>query len=211
MQAMLKDNMFIVTPKTKLLSSKHSYEVRNEGGQVLATAEQSTGFLDQLLGMVKGPPSTKIEFRTKPDNALAFAIRRKGFLFKKVEAVDDKGEVIGRYKAKSFSLSGGYHVYDKDGKHIAEIRGKLLKSEYTVFTPDGKTEMGKVSKKWGGMIKSLLTSDGTYGVQIGPQFAEDEKTKMVILGAAIAIDCLMSKHGAAKGKEGGESDGGGEE
>lgn len=201
---MLNENMFIVTPKTKLLSSRHSYEVRNESGQVLGTAEQSTGFLDQLLGMVKGPPSTKIEFRTKPDDSLAFAVRRKGFLFKKVEAVDEKGEVIGRYKAKSFSLSGGYHIYDNGGKHIAEIRGKLLKSEYTVFSPDGKTEMGKVSKKWGGMMKSLLTSDGTYGVRISPQFAEDAKTKMVILGAAIAIDCLMGKHGS--GKAGGKAE-----
>jgi uncharacterized protein YxjI len=206
---MLQDNMFIVTPK--LLSSNHTYEVRNQGGLVLGTAVQSTGLLDKLIGMVKGPPSTKIEFRTKPDNSLAFAVRRKGFLFKKVEAVDDKGEVIGRYKAKSFSLSGGYHVYDKNGKHFAEIRGKLLKSEYTVFSPDGKTEMGKVSKKWGGMVKALFSSDGTYGVQISPQFGEDEKTKMVILGAAIAIDCLMAKHGkhAKGGKE--EGEGGDEE
>jgi uncharacterized protein YxjI len=208
---MLKENMFLVTPK--LLSSNHSYEVRNESGQVLGTAVQSTGFIDRMIGMVKGPPSTKIEFRTKPDNALAFAVRRKGFLFKKVEAVDENGEVIGRYKTKSFSLSGGYHVYDKNGKHIAEIRGKLLKSEYTVFSPDGKTEMGKVSKKWGGMMKTLLSSDGTYGVQISPQFAEDANTKIVILGAAIAIDCLMAKHGKHKagGKEEGGGEGGGEE
>jgi len=202
---MLKDNMFIVTPKTKLFSSRHSYEIRNESGQVLGTAEQSTGLLAKMIGMVKGPPSTKIEFRSKPDDSLAFAIRRKGFLFKKVEAVDDKGEVVGRYKAKSFSLSGGFHVYDKNGKHIADIRGKLFKAEYTIVAPDGKTEMGKVSKKWGGMVKSLLTSDGTYGVQISPQFADDANAKILILGAAVALDCLMGKHGAAAGK--GESKG----
>jgi uncharacterized protein YxjI len=165
-------------------------------------AEQRTGFLAQLLGMIKGPPSTKIEFRSKVDNALLFAVRRRGFLFKKVEAVDAAGEVVGRYKAKSFSLSGGFHLYDKNGKHIAEIRGKFLKSEYTVYAPDGKTEMGKVSKKWGGTVKGLLSSSGTYGVQIAPQFADDNKMKMAILGAAIAIDCLMGKHGASKEKEG---------
>jgi uncharacterized protein YxjI len=61
------------------------------------------------------------------------------------------------------------------------------------------------------VVKSLFTSDGTYGVQISPQFGEDDKTKMVILGAAIAIDCLMAKHGKHGKGEKGEAEGGGEE
>src|SRR6266581_618069 len=50
------------------------------------------------------------------------------------------GAVIGRYKAKLMSLSGGFHVYDKDGKHIAEIQGKMLKAEYKFVTPDKASE-----------------------------------------------------------------------
>ena len=204
---MLKNNMFIVSPKTKLLSSRHSFDIKDERGQVIGTAEQSTGFLAQLLGMVKGPPSTKIEFRSKPDDKPVFAVRRRGFLFKKVEAINSEGEVVGRYKAKAFSLSGGFHVYDMNNKHLAEIRGKLFKSEYTIFAPDGKTEMGKVSKQWGGALKEMLSSNKTYGVQIAPSFAEDAKMKMVIVGAAVAIDCLMGK----KGGHGGKEEGGGAE
>jgi uncharacterized protein YxjI len=205
--------MFIVTPKTKLLSSKHSFEVKDEKGQLVGSAEQSTGFMDQLLGMIKGPPATKIEVRSKQDNGHAFTVRRRGFLMKKVEAVNPAGEVVGRYKAKTFSLSGGFHVYDKDNKHIAEIRGKLFKAEYTIFTPDGKTEMGKVSKKWGGMAKELFSSGQTFGVQISPQFAEDTNAKIMILGAAIALECLMGSHKGGKhgGGEGGEEGGGGGE
>jgi len=124
---MLNANLFVVTPKTKLFSSKHSFEIRDEHGQVIGNAEQSTGLLSQVLGMVKGPPSTRLVVRQKPDDSIVFTVRRSGFLFKKVEAVDEKGEVIARFKAKGFSLSGGYHVYDKNGKHIAEIRGKLLR------------------------------------------------------------------------------------
>lgn len=209
---MLDTNMFVVTPKSKLFSSRHSYEIRDQTGQVLGAAEQKTGLLASLLGMIMGPPSTSIDFRTSPNSPPTFSVRRRGFLFKKVETVNGKGEVVGLYKAKSFSLSGGYHVYDAAGKHVAEVRGKLFKAEFTFFAPDGKTEMGKVSRQWGGMMKEMFSSDHTYGVQISPEFADDQKTKMMILGGAVAIDALLRKHGGKGGKdEEGEAESGGEE
>jgi uncharacterized protein YxjI len=200
---MLEKNTFVVKEKAKLLSSRNSYEILDEEGKVIGTAEQQTGGLAKLLGMVLGDPPTQIDFREKPDDSLVFTVRRTGYLMKKVQVVDAQGAVVGTYKAKKFSLSGGFHVYDKDGKHFAEIRGKLTKSDYTFFHPDGKTEMGKVSKKWAGAMKELFTSADTYAVQIEPAFGEDPKTKMLILGAAVAIDALMSTRGGAHG---GESD-----
>jgi uncharacterized protein YxjI len=201
---MLEKNTFVVKEKAKLLSSRNSYEILDEEGKVIGTAEQQTSGLAKLLGMVLGDPPTQIDFREKPDDSLVFTVRRTGYLMKKVQVVDAQGAVVGTYKAKKFSLSGGFHVYDKDGKHFAEIRGKLTKSDYTFFQPDGKTEMGKVSKKWAGAMKELFTSADTYAVQIEPAFGEDPKTKMLILGAAVAIDALMSTRGGAGG--GGESD-----
>lgn len=201
---MLDQNTFVVKQKAKLFSSRASFEILDGSGTVTGTAEQSTSALAKLIGMVLGPPATTIEFREKPDDSLVFAVRRRGLLVKKVEVVDAQGVVIGLYKAKRFSISGGFHVYDGSGKHVAEIRGKLLKSNYTFFQPDGKTEMGKVSKKWAGAMKEMFTSADTYAVEIDPAFADQPTVKMRILGAAVAIDSLMSTRGGGKG--GGESD-----
>ncbi len=201
---MLERNTLVVKQKTKLFSSRASFEILDENGTVVGTAEQSTTPLAKLLGTLMGPPATQIEFREKPDDSLVFTVRRRGLLLKKVEVLDSQGAVIGLYKAKKFSLAGGFHVYDGAGKHVAEIRGKLLKSEYTFFQPDGKTEMGKVSKKWAGAMKEMFTSADTYAVQIAPQLADQPTVKMLILGAAVAIDSLMSTKGG--GSSGGESD-----
>lgn len=201
---MLELNTFVVKEKGKMFSSRNSYEILDDAGKVVGTAEQKTSGMAKLLSMVLGEANTQIDFREKPDDSLVFTVRRSGLLMKKVQVLDAQGTVIGTYKAKKFSLSGGFHVYDKDGKHCAEIRGKLTKSDYTFVKPDGKTEMGKVSKKWGGAMKEMFTSADTYGVQIDPAFAEDPTAKMLILGAAVAIDCLMSTRGGASG--GGESD-----
>jgi uncharacterized protein YxjI len=192
---MLEHNMFVVKEKAKFFSSRESYEILDDSGTLIGTAEQSTGVLAKLIGSFVGQPPTRIEFREKPDDSLVFTVRRN--LLKKVQVVDAQGVVLGTYKSKRFSLSGGFHVYDKDGKHVAEIRGKMLKFEYTFVKPDGKTEMGKVSKAWGGAMRELFSSADTYGVQIAPAFAEDPQVKMLVLGAAVAIDCLFGGKGGA--------------
>ncbi|MBP3956546.1 hypothetical protein J8F10_14800 [Gemmata sp. G18] len=201
---MLERETLVVKQRVKTFSSRASFEILDENGTVVGTAEQSTSALAKVVGTVLGAPATQIEFREKPDDSLVFTVRRRGLLLKKVEVVDSQGAVIGLYKAKKFSLAGGFHVYDGAGKHVAEIRGKMLKSEYTFFQPDGKTEMGKVSKKWAGAMKEMFTSADTYAVQIAPQFADQPTVKMLILGAAVAIDSLMSTKGGGSG--GGESD-----
>jgi uncharacterized protein YxjI len=197
---LLDQEKFIVKAQTKTFSSKKSFEIVDEGGKVLGTAQDTTGFLPGLFGQ------TTIEVRDAGDSALLFSVSRSGWLMKKDQVVDGKGDVVGRYKAKMFSLSGGFHVYDKEGKHIAEIQGKMFKSEYKFVTPDRSSEMGSVSKTWGGLAKSLLTGAGTYGVQMDPKFAKDSTAKMLILGATIAVETIFKKKSGGGGGGGGGDD-----
>ena len=144
----------------------------------------------------------------KPPNKPVFTIGRTGFLLKKDEVIDAKGRVVGRFKAKLLSLAGGFNVYDKDGKHVCQIKGKLLKSEYKFLSPNGD-EMGSVSKTWGGAFKSMLSGAGTYGAKVEPDFADDNKIKMIILAAAIAVETLFQAKKKKSGGGGGDEDSGG--
>jgi len=198
---LLDQNKFVVKSQTKGFSSKKAFEIVDaDSGQVLGTAKDTTGFLPGLFG------STTIEVRDAA-SALLFTVGRTGWLLKKDQVHDAKGEVVGRYKAKMFSLSGGFHVYDKGGKHLAEIQGKMFKAEYKFVTPDRSAEMGSVSRTWGGLAKSLMTGGGTYGVQIDPKFAKDSTAKMLILGATIAVESIFKQKAGKSG--GGDDEGGG--
>jgi uncharacterized protein YxjI len=208
---MLDLNTFVVKEQAKMFSSKPGYDILDEKGEPQATVTQKVGGLWTVLGLVLGKDRIPIslEVRSKKDDKLLFSVKRSGMIMKKVQLVDGEGKVQGTYKAKMISLAGGYHVYDGEGKHVADVKGKLLKSEYTFFKPDGKTEMGKVSKKWGGMGRELFTSADTYGVQVNPEHAGDKRAKMLILGAALAIDAFFKSGGGGKG--GGDDSGGDDE
>jgi len=202
---LLQSNAFVVKQQAKLFSSRLAYDLLDgETGEPLgAVRAKSGGLLGLLLGKDRAPVTLEVR---STDGELVFSVRRRGLLFKKIEAVDQHGEVLGRYKAKMFSLTGGFHVYDAKGKHFAEIRGNWCKSEYRFLTPCG-IEMGLGSKQSGGLRRSLFTTASTYGVVVNDEYSRDSTAKMLMLGAAIAIDALFAKKKAKKGAAGSDEEG----
>ncbi|MBU6174823.1 MAG: hypothetical protein KGQ60_13520 [Planctomycetes bacterium] len=198
---LLEQNKFVVKSQSKAFSSSKSFEILDEAGKMLAMGKDVTPFFSSLLG------SVTIEVRQTADNALVFSLVRRGWLFKKDLVLSSQGEVLGQYKSKVFSLSSGFHMYDKDGKHLGEIRGKMFKAEYQFISPDNKTEMGSVSRTWTGLAKSLFSGDDTHGVQIAPNFATDNQVKIMILGAAIAVESIFKKKGEKKSESSSGDDG----
>jgi uncharacterized protein YxjI len=208
----LDRNKFVVKQQAKMFSAKQAYDIVDPAsGETLASAKVKTSLMATLLALFMGKDKMSLTLEVRDtDGALLFSVRRSGLLFKKVRLLDHKGQVVGQYKAKMLSLTGGFHVYDKAGKHFAEIKGKMFKSEYTILAPKGGAEMGKVSKKWGGMSRELLSGAGTFGVEIAPAYSENATVKMLILGAAIAINAIFKKKSGKGGGDEGEDDGGDE-
>jgi len=192
---MLEHNTFVIKEKVKIISNVQSYDIFDDAGELLGTGQETIGVLTQLCRwfMSKQFLPTRLEVREKPDDSLVFAIRRGWYLFRsRVEVVDAQGELIGYFKSKFFTISGGFHVYDKDDKHFADVKGKLLGWNYRFLSPDHKVEMGQVSKKLGaiGILKEMFTSADTFAVQVNEDLGDEPMAKMLILAATLAIDLI---------------------
>ncbi len=192
---MLEHNTFVIKEKVKIISAVQSYDIFDERGELLGTGKETIGVLTQLCRwfMSKQFLPTQLEVCEKPDDSLVFTISRGWYLFRsRVEVHDAQGELIGYFKSKFFTISGGFHVYDKDDKHFADVKGKLLGWSYRFLTPDHTVEMGKVSKKLGamGILKEMFTSADTFGVEVNEDLTDEPMAKMLILAATLAIDLI---------------------
>ena len=193
---MLEHNKYVIKERVKIISAVQSYDILDpETGQPIGLAEEKIGVFTQLLRWVMSKQflPTRLEVREKPDDSLVFSIRRGWYLFRsRVEVLDAQDQLVGYFKSKFFTISGGFHVYDKDDHHFAEVKGKLFGWNYRFLTPDGKVEMGKVSKKLGaaGILKEMFTSADTFGVEVNPDLADEPMAKMLILAATLAIDVV---------------------
>jgi hypothetical protein len=162
----LDRNKFVIKEKVKIFSAIQSYDILDaETGELIGVAQEKIGPITQVLRwfMSKQLLPARLEVREKPDDSLVFSLRRGWYIFRsRVEVLDSQDHLIGYFKSKFFTISGGFHVYDKDDKHFAEVRGKLIGWNYRFLSPDGKVQMGQVTKKLGmmGVLKEEARHDG---------------------------------------------------
>ena len=194
---MLEKNTFVVKEHVKFISTTNTYDILDaETGQQLGTAQEVVGGLVKVLRwfISKHIMPTRVEVREKPDDSLVFTLRRGWYIFKsRVEVRDAQGELVGYFRSKFFTISGGFHVYDKDGKYFAHVKGRLFGFDYRFLTEDGKVELGQVSKVLGGLAgvaREMLFSADNYFLKVNPDLAEQPMAKMLLLAATLAVDLI---------------------
>ena len=61
--------------------------------------------------------------------------------------------------------------------------------EFKVCSPDGSTEVGKISKQWSGFLREGFTDADTFGINFPIDL--DVRMKAVLLGASFLIDFIF--------------------
>jgi uncharacterized protein YxjI len=165
--------------------------------EVVGVATEIVSGLSKVLRLFlsKKLMPTKVEIREEPDGSLVFYLRKPVSLFKeRVEVYDARGQMIGYFKSKLFSFGGGFYVYDANDNQFAEVKGKWTGWDFSFVTPEGDL-LGKVTKKFAGVLKEMFTSADNYLVTIDDSVADQPAAKMLLLGAALAIDMVYYEQG----------------
>jgi len=196
---------YLVKEQVKFLKSHHTYDIYDaDTSEQIGVAEENIGQITQILRwfVSKQLMPTTVEIREKPDDSLVFTISRGWYLFRsRVEIHDAQGALIGYFKSKIVSWSGGFYVYDKNDRQFAEVKGNFTGFKYSVVTPDGKVHLGKVSKTWGGMVKELFTSADTYMVEVDEDLSEQPISKMLVLASCLATDMIFKSESRTAGND----------
>jgi uncharacterized protein YxjI len=190
---MLECHRFAIQEHRKFLSSVQSYDIRDaDTGEEIGSARENIGGFTQAMRWLvsKNLLPTTVEVREKPDDALVFTIRRGFYVFKsRVEVRDAQGALVGTFRSKFLTISGGFHVYDQDGNYFANVKGKMFGFDFRFLTEDGAVELGRVSKKFMGLGEFVFSADN-YFLQVNPELAGQPLAKMLLLAATLAVDLI---------------------
>lgn len=200
---MLEARRFAVKEKKKILSSVQEYEIYDpDTNEQIGHAVENIGTVKQILRwfVSKALLGTVVEVRETQDDSLVFTVSRAPYLFRsRVEVKDAQGQLVGYFQSKILTIGGGFHVYTKDDKHFAEVKGNWIGWNYRFLTPDHSVELGKVTKEWGGLAREFLFSADSYMVEPADELADDPMGKMLILAAAIATDLIYKSESQTGG------------
>jgi uncharacterized protein YxjI len=107
------------------------------------------------------------------------------FYFHELDVCQSNGAPVGKVKRRFAVLRRIYSVFDRNGNEIFQLFGPLL-HPWTFQIRRGGEELGKITKKWSGLVKESFTDADNFGITF-PQ-GIDLSQKAILLGAVFLID-----------------------
>ncbi|MGB0835333.1 MAG: phospholipid scramblase-related protein [Psychrobium sp.] len=153
------------------------------GGQLYFAAEQKGSWLARQFFKASRPFTLAVlDGNSQQQMTVSRPFR---WLFPEATIYGQNGKTLGVVK-KHFSLiSKKYSLFDAQGRVIYTLKGPLLKP-WTFNIRQGERDVGKITKKWSGLLKESFSDADNFGV-IFPDDA-DVETKAFLLGVVFLID-----------------------
>ena len=164
--------------------TKNKYAIFDSQGNQLYFAAERKGswFARQFL---KASRPFELAILDNAGHQVMNVSRPFRFFFPEVTVRDENNKVLGIVKKKFSIISKRYCLYDAAGKELFTLKGPLLKP-WTFNIMKHDQEVGKITKKWSGLMKESFSDADNFGV-IFPNNA-DVSVKAFILGVVFLID-----------------------
>lgn len=196
MHPTLDKNLFFVKEHVKIFKAANSFDILDpETKEVLLQCrEENLGFFTKMFRFSDYKRMTPFNMEIKTPQGKTILIVRRGvsFFLSTVEILDDRNEVIGKFKQKLFSIGGKFEVLDPNERPLCMLKGKWTSWDFKFISNDGK-EFATVTKKWSGIGKELFTSADNYVLQISPEVPAGNPLRMLIMAAVMCIDLVLKE------------------
>jgi hypothetical protein len=167
--------------------TRNKYSVMDIYGNPLFEAEEQGGSLSALLSrflLTALRPFTIDLFST--DGYGLFTLKRPfRFYFHELGIYKSGGALLGKVQRRFAVVRRIYSVQDRHGKELFELFGPFLHPWTFEIYKDGR-ELGKITKKWSGLLKESFTDADNFGITFPKEL--DVNQKAILLGAVFLID-----------------------
>ena len=195
---LLERRNFLVKERVAFLKVTDHYDIFDpETGDQIGFAQEKIGtfaaFLRIFLMKLKSVFPTTIVVKEDDDSEPVITIKRRFALLRNyVDVIDSYQKQVGFFKSKIFSLEGGFTVHNPSGEQIAVVKGNWKNWDFQLLDMNGN-ELGRVNKKWEGMLKELLTTADTYVISLSDKIGTNEGLAALLLAASLAIDIVFNE------------------
>ena len=161
---------------------------------LLECREENLGFFTKLFRFTDYKRLTPFDMKIKSVSGEQILTVKRGvsFFLSTVEVLDEKNQLIGKFKQKFFSIGGKFEVLDASERPLCMLKGKWTSWDFRFVSNDGK-EFATVTKKWSGIGKELFTTADNYILQISPEVPADHPLRMLIMAAVMCIDLVLKE------------------
>ena len=195
MHEALTRNLYFVKEHVGIFKAANNFDILDpESGQVLLECrEEKLGLLTKLLRFsdYKRMTPFHIEIRAPGGPPQIQVTRGISIFLSNVRVLDERGQHIGGFKQKLFSIGGSFDVLDVHGMPLCTLKGKWTGWDFR-FMKD-EVELAHVTKKWAGIGKELFTTADNYILEVSDAVPADSPFRQLVIAAVMCIDMVLKE------------------
>ena len=159
------------------------YVVSTPEGEQLLYAYEESGWLSRQF--LKTHPPLTLQVIDNERQTLLSASRSFFWFLSHLHVRDGVGRPVGSLRRQFAFLKRRFLLEDASGNPIAEVQGKLFRPNTFMFYVHG-SEVARVTKQWGGIMREAFSDADTFKVQQDPGL--DQDLSLLVLATAFAVD-----------------------
>jgi len=195
MNPVLANNVYFVKEHTGIFKAANNYDIYDESGQnlLIECREENLSSLTKFFRFTDYKRMTPFHLEIRTPAGEVLIVVKKGFsiFVSTVEVYGSKGELLGSFLQKFWSLGGRFDLFDAHNNPVCTLQGNWSSWEFS-FHKDGN-ELASVTKKWAGMAREIFTSADNYVIKINQVVPSDSKIRMLILASVLCIDMVLKE------------------
>jgi uncharacterized protein YxjI len=159
------------------------YVVSTPEGEQLLYAYEESGWLSRQFLKTHRPLTLQVIDNER--QTLLSASRSFFWFLSHLHVRDGVGRPVGSLRRQFAFLKRRFLLEDASGNPIAEVQGKLFRPNTFMFYVHG-SEVARVTKQWGGIMREAFSDADTFKVQQDPGL--DQDLSLLVLATAFAVD-----------------------
>lgn len=193
--SLIDTDRFIVNQKPKLIELTNEYAIRNpDGDDIGVIRQEGQSTLKKLARMV----SSLDQFMTHTlsvydaEGSRVMIITRPRKVVKSSVVVQDGiGSDVGKIVQRNVFGKIRFGLVDAFGTDIGEIRAENWRAWNFSIVDTAGNEVGRITKTWEGLAKTLFTTADDYLVELSP--ALTGSARLLAFASGVAIDTALKQ------------------
>lgn len=193
--SLLDRKTYVVKERVGFMKLASAYDLLDsDSGQPIGVAlEEPPGIVKYLrLLMNNRWLPTVVNVYEREGQPPVLSIRRGVALFRPKVHVWSRERELGFFQAKMISIGPSFRIFDMQGNEIGSVKGDWKGWNFQLLGPGGE-ELGRVAKKWAGLLKEAFTTADTYVIALNDSAARRQDVAHLLLAAGLAIDTVFKE------------------
>ncbi|HEX9713467.1 MAG TPA: phospholipid scramblase-related protein [Actinomycetota bacterium] len=192
---LLEIDRLVFSQKAKLIELTNEYAIRDEQGQQVGTMRQEG---QTKLKKIARLVSSLDQFMThkvaayEPDGRKVLELTRPAkFVKSKVRVADGEGAPVGTIVQRNVFGKIRFTFEGSNGEQLGGINAQNWRAwNFSIIDPTDR-EVGRITKKWGGVAKEMFTTADNYALELEPGVTG--ALRLMALASAVGVDLALKQ------------------